>query len=103
MAWYSEGELTSPADGALLATTGKLAVGNNSMTTVIVSATVAAAVRLLYRNAADSASKQGQTIRVVANSTVVVPLGAQVVDIGDALQVVTVGAILGAVQASIVY
>lgn len=103
MPWYSEGSKTNPVDGALLAATGKVMTGNNVMATVVVSATVGCAVQLQYRDAAGSSTRQGQIIRVPANDTVVVPLGVQPLEPAEALQVVAVGAILGDVQASIIY
>lgn len=103
MAWYSEGEKSNPADGDLLATTGKLPFGNNVPVTVVVSATVAAVVLLRYRDAAGSTNKQVQTIRVLANDTKVIPLGTHPINVDEALQVVSSGVTLGLVQASIVY
>jgi len=103
MAWYSEGEKTNPVDGTLLASTGKVLTGNNTMATVIVSATVGAAVQLQYRDAAAATTRQGQVLRVLANATVVVPLGVQPLEPAEGLQVVSSGVIVGIVQASIIY
>lgn len=103
MAWYSEGEKTDPVDGTLLASTGKVLTGNNTMATVIVSATVACAVQLQYRDAGASNTRQGQIVRVPAGDTVVVPLGVQPLEPAEGLQVVSSGTIVGNVQASIIY
>jgi len=101
--WYSEGEKTDPADGTLLAATGKLLTGNNTMATIVVSATVAAAVQIQYRDAAASSTRQGQIVRVLAGDTVVIPLGVQPLEPAEGLQVVASGALVGNVQASIIY
>jgi hypothetical protein len=103
VAWYSEGEKTNPADGSLLATTGKVMSGNNTMATVIVSASVGAAVQIQHRDAAAQVTRMGQIIRVLANDTVVVPIGVHPLEPAEGLQVVALGAVIGLVQASIVY
>jgi hypothetical protein len=103
MAWYSEGEKSNPIDGELLATTGKISSGNNTMATIVVSATAVCAVQLRYRDSAGSTTKQGQILRVPANDTITVPLGVTPLNPDESLQVVTSGAVVGSVQASIVY
>jgi H+/Cl- antiporter ClcA len=101
--WYSEGELTDPADGAVLADTGKIDSGNNTLLTVLVTASVAAAVMIVHRDAANTGTVIKQIVRVVPNDTKVVPLGVQPLGLGERFQVLASGVTVGAVQASIIY
>lgn len=103
MAWYSEGEKLNPADGTVLATTGKIMTGNNTGAGVIVAATVLAVVIVELRDAANAATRMNQTVRVLANDTRVVPLGTQPLEPGESLRVIVSGAVVGSVHASIVY
>lgn len=103
MSWYTEGEKTNPADGAILADTGKIDTGNNTDTTLVVSATVAAVVLVQRRDSARTNTVMSQTVRVLANDTKVIPLGRQVLDLGESIRVLASGVTVGAVQASIVY
>lgn len=103
MAWYSEGEKVNPAAGDTLATTGKVLTGNNTLATVIVSATVASAVLLEYRDAGATATIRNQILRVPANDTVIVSLGTIALDMAEGLRVLASGITTGNVQASIVY
>jgi hypothetical protein len=68
MAWFTGGALTNPAINAIMADTGALVNGGTSTVTMIVSSTVAAAVVLEQRDAANALNITSHIFPVAANT-----------------------------------
>lgn len=103
MAWFTAGPQTNPADQAILADTGAITIGNNTIATVVVTANAQASVVVERRDATNATTLTSQFIRCPANDTKVVSLGTVALAINERLRVLNSGALAGIVQASLSY
>ncbi len=74
MPWFTQGRITNPAAGAVLADTGPLIGGPNYQPQAIVSSTIAAQILIQRRNATNTANVSEQLVVCPANSTFTLPL-----------------------------
>lgn len=91
MAWLTEGPLTAPTAGTLLAQTGTIPSqpGPTVLPRVLLSATAIVSVRIEHRNAANAANLTAHTMGIPANQPVELALGGGVrVSAGERFRVV---------------
>jgi hypothetical protein len=99
----TQGRLTNPAAGAVLADTGSLVATPGLTPQVVVSSSVTAALILQRRDAANAVTQVEQLLVVNANTTFAVHIKGYVQDIqdGERVRVVTNAQTNGMMQASL--
>lgn len=100
MSWATNGPITDPAEGEILADTGALTLGITA--TLICTTTSACTFELVRRNAANTADVKTLTIPVLLSPIFFtsVPLG---VSVNERFQIRCVTSVTGTVQASLLY
>lgn len=101
MTWHTEGPISNPVADTLLADTGPLTIGGTVYAIVLATGTAVVTFRVEHRNAANDASLVAFIMRVPANDTRSFDIGALGIAPNERLRIVTVGAIVGNVQAMI--
>lgn len=100
--WSTEEQKTLPSSGTILADTGELTEQSDFNFTAVLSTTVAASVKIQWRNGANDENVKEQIINLVAGASVNIDGQASlIVSSTERFRIVTSGAILGSIQASI--
>ena len=102
MPWYTEGAKSSPSSGTVLADTGPQTSGYRTIG-ILCDSSVSGVVILEHRNADNDTTLSSQRISMTINSpfSFNVPYTTLILATDERIRVITSGAILGAVQASI--
>jgi hypothetical protein len=98
--WETNGIITNPSTGQVLADTGPLLQQDHDIT-VVISSSLTIGVDVELRNAANDATLASQHIRVLANDSRSVSFTYSTLEGDQRLRVVAHAAIIGIVQASI--
>jgi len=101
MAWFTTGAQTNPVINAIIADTGALADGGTSNVTMVVSSTVACAVVLEQRDAANTANINSHIFPIAANTPLMVSFPAVSFAPSERFRARLNAAVTGQVQASI--
>ena len=101
--WATEGALASPGAGVLLADTGELPTGIYEFS-IFIDSEVVAAVSIEHRNAANTATLKGQYARISDNTRFNrLYIAGYKMGANERLRIVNGVAIVGGIQASIIY
>jgi hypothetical protein len=101
MSWITEGLVTNPAAGAVLADSGPLPAGEYGLPAVLVSSEVAVILVLQHRNAANNGNVRSHAIPVAAMTPFYLPPpGNETFSGGERLRLVVLAAVVGRMQAS---
>lgn len=100
MAWISSGQVTNPVAGTVLCDSGALSAGAHEAVTIL-GATVACAVELQHRDAANAVTLHSQALGVGAFGTAQLPKITQQLVAGERLRVVAVTSPVGVVSVSL--
>jgi hypothetical protein len=99
--WVSQGVMNNPANGALLADTGPM-VAQGRTFHAIVGADVATVFRVEHRNAANDATTESLILACGIRDAKGFMLGDIELADNERVRIVTVGAVVGNVQATLI-
>lgn len=101
MAWHTEGLLTDPALGAVLADTGRFTQGRIIYPCLILASSVGFQALLQRRNTSNDATVSDNLLPVTLSIVIVPSFGPIHIKPGERLRIVTRAAVVGDVQCSI--
>lgn len=101
MSWQTNGILTNPTGGTVLADSGPLGAAKRSIC-FVAAANITAIVVLEHRNAANDATLKSQAFMVLASAPLILTLPWAVLDMADneRLRITLNATIVGSIQAS---